>query len=137
MNKELPEFDTEAVCPKCGSDDVAMRCVEDGTIMLRTCRDCEWSWKELPLDLSFVESDDDDDDDEDCCEKAGEGDAMNHCGNHEAPKVDPLQKVRDLSQPLYAGNGFELRVVTNPTPELLEAVGLAGSAIKKFEINVG
>jgi Zn ribbon nucleic-acid-binding protein len=139
MNSELPEFDHEATCPKCGSEDVGQKCVEDGNVMLRTCADCGWSWKELPLDVSFVENDEElDEDDEEAEEAEPEGACCSHSGNHccdDAPKAEPakddLTMAREASKLLYAGNGFELRSMPDAvTPEFLEMV-------KKSKVVIG
>ena len=61
MAPNMKKFDPEAVCPKCGSDDIGTHYCYEGKVyckppwhkaalLHRCCKRCHYEWNEAPLD---------------------------------------------------------------------------------------
>lgn len=46
----MEPYDPDAVCPKCGFEQVKSEYVSDGDFLVRECLRCEHEWNETPLD---------------------------------------------------------------------------------------
>lgn len=49
-SKPFPVFSVNSTCAKCGYGQPLAKWQATSGLLLRTCRRCEFSWEELPLD---------------------------------------------------------------------------------------